>query len=73
MKYKTKFSKWLQTIVTDQPITPTLQIGIVYWGDTGNANMVVGLLLSYEDGWAIIKDARDKEHRVIQSTLRSAQ
>ncbi len=73
MKYKTKYSKWLQTIVTTQPITPTLQIGVVYWGDTGNANMVVGLLLSYNDGWAIIRDARSKEHRVIQSTLRSAQ
>ena len=73
MKYKTKYSKWLQTIVTTQPTTPTLQIGVVYWGDTGNANMVVGLLLSYNDGWAIIKDARGTEHRVIQSTLRSAQ
>jgi len=70
----TKYAKWLQTISTDQPITPTLQIGVVYWGDTGNANMVVGILLSYEDdGWAIIKDARGKEHRVIESTLRSAQ
>jgi hypothetical protein len=70
----TKYAKWLQTISTDQPITPTLQIGVVYWGDTGNANMVVGILLSYEDdGWAIIRDARGKEHRVIESTLRSAQ
>ena len=69
----TKYAKWLNSITTDQPITPTLQIGVVYWGDTGNANMVVGLLLSYEDGWAILKDARGKEHRVIESTLRSAQ
>jgi hypothetical protein len=70
----TKYAKWLQTISTDQPITPTLQIGVVYWGDTGNGNMVVGILLSYEDdGWAIIRDARGKEHRVIESTLRSAQ
>jgi hypothetical protein len=69
----TKYAKLLQTISTDQPITPTLQIGVVYWGDTGNANMVVGILLSYEDGWAIIRDARGKEHRVIESTLRSAQ
>jgi len=73
MKYKTKFSKWLQTIVTNQPITPTLQIGVVYWGDTGNGNFVCGVLLSYEDGWAILKDARGKEHRVIESTLKSAQ
>jgi len=35
--------------------------------------MVVGLLLSCNDGWATIKDARGIEHRVIQSTLRSAQ
>jgi len=69
----TKYAKWLQNITATQPTTPTLQIGVVYWGDTGNANMVVGLLLSYNDGWAIIRDTRDKEHRVIQSTLRSAQ
>jgi hypothetical protein len=69
----TKYAKWIQSITTDQPTTPTLQIGVVYWGDTGNANMVVGLLLSYDDGWATIRDARGKEHRVIQSTLRSAQ
>ncbi len=68
-----KYSKWVKTIISQSPITPTLQIGVVYWGDTGNGNMVCGILLSYEDGWAIIKDARGKEHRVIQSTLRSAQ
>jgi hypothetical protein len=73
MTYNKRYVKWLNTITTTQPTTPTLQIGVVYWGDTGNANMVVGLLLSYNDGWAIIKDARSKEHRVIQSTLRSAQ
>jgi hypothetical protein len=73
MKYTRRQARWIQTVVTNQPITPTLQIGVVYWGDTGNANMVVGLLLSYDDGWAIIRDARSKEHRVIQSTLRSAQ
>ena len=69
----TKYAKWIQSITTDQPTTPTLQIGVVYWGDTGNANMVVGLLLSYNDGWATIRDARGKEHRAIKSTLRSAQ
>ena len=69
----TKYSKWRNTIVATQPTTPTLQIGVVYWGDTGNANMVVGLLLSYDNGWATIRDARGTEHRVIQSTLRSAQ
>ena len=69
----TKYAKWIQSITTDQPTTPTLQIGVVYWGDTGNANMVVGLLLSCDNGWATIRDARGKEHRVIQSTLRSAQ
>jgi len=69
----TKYAKWLQNITATQPITPVPQVGVVYWGDTGNANMVVGLLLSCNDGWAIIRDARDKEHRVIQSTLRSAQ
>lgn len=69
----TKYAKWIKTITTDQPKTPTLQIGVVYWGDTGNGNFVCGLLLSYEDGWAIIKDARGIEHRVIKSTLRSAQ
>jgi len=73
MAYSKRYVKWLNTIATTQPTTPALQIGVVYWGDTGNANMVVGLLLSYNDGWAIIKDARGKEHRVIQSTLRSAQ
>jgi hypothetical protein len=69
----TKYAKWLQNITSSKPTTPTLQIGVVYWGDTGNGNMVVGLLLSYKDGWAIIRDARGKEHRVIESTLRSAQ
>ena len=73
MKYKAKYAKWLNNITATQPTAPALQIGIVYWGDTGNANMVVGLLLSYDDGWAIIKDARGIEHRVIESTLRSAQ
>jgi len=73
MKYKNKYAQWLNNIATTQPKTPVPQFGVVYWGDTGNANMVVGLLLSYNDGWAIIRDTRDKEHRVIQSTLRSAQ
>ena len=73
MVYSKRYVKWLNTIATTQPTTPTLQIGVVYWGDTGNANMVVGLLLSYNEGWATIRDARGKEHRVIQSTLRSAQ
>jgi hypothetical protein len=73
MVYSKRYTKWLNTIVTTQPTTPTLQIGVVYWGDTGNANMVVGLLLSYNDGWAILRSARGTEHRVIQSTLRSAQ
>lgn len=67
-----KFVKWHKT-VTNTPITPTLQIGVVYWGDTGNGNMVCGLLSSYEDGWAILRDIRGMEHRVIESTLRSAQ
>jgi hypothetical protein len=69
----TKYAKWLQNITATQSITPVPQVGVVYWGDTGNANMVVGLLLSYNDGWAIIRDARGTEHRVIQSTLKSAQ
>ena len=69
----TKYAKWLQNITSSKPTTPTLQIGVVYWGDTGNGNMVVGLLLSCNDGWATIKDARGIEHRVIESTLRSAQ
>jgi hypothetical protein len=73
MVYSKRYTKWLNTITTTQPTTPTLQIGVVYWGDTGNANMVVGLLLSYNDGWAILRSARGTEHRVIQSTLRSAQ
>jgi hypothetical protein len=73
MVYSKRYTKWLNTITTNQPTTPTLQIGVVYWGDTGNANMVVGLLLSYNDGWAILRSARGTEHRVIQSTLRSAQ
>ena len=34
----TKYAKWIKTITTDQPTTPTLQIGVVYWGDTGNGN-----------------------------------
>ena len=73
MNLRTKYAKWRNTLNATQPTTPTLQIGVVYWGDTGNGNFVCGLLLSYEDGWAIIKDARGKEHRVIESTLRSAQ
>lgn len=73
MKYKAKYAKWLNTITTTQPITPALQIGVVYWGDTGNANMIIGILLSCKDGWATIRDARGIEHRAIQSTLRSAQ
>jgi len=73
MVYSKRYTKWFNTITTTQPTTPALQIGVVYWGDTGNANMVVGLLLSYNDGWAIIRSARGTEHRVIQSTLRSAQ
>ena len=73
MTYNKRYVKWLNTIATTQPTTPTLQIGVVYWGDTGNANMVAGILLSYEDGWATIRSARGTEHRVIQSTLRSAQ
>lgn len=73
MKYTKRYAKWHQSVTTTQPITPTLQIGVVYWGDTGNANMIIGILLSYEDGWALIRDARGIEHRVIQSTLRSAQ
>jgi hypothetical protein len=69
----TKYSKWRNTITATQPITPTLQIGVVYWGDTGNANYMAGILVGYEDGDAILVDARGKEHRVIKSTLRSAQ
>jgi hypothetical protein len=69
----TKYAKWLQNITATQPTTPTLQIGVVYWGDTGNANYIAGILVGYEDGDAILVDARGKEHRVIQSTLRSAQ
>lgn len=69
----TKYAKWLQNITATQPITPTLQIGVVYWGDTGNANYIAGILVGYEDGDAILVDARGKEHRVIQSTLKSAQ
>ena len=73
MNLRTKYAKWRNTLNTTQPTTPTLQIGVVYWGDTGNANMVVGLLLSCNDGWAIIRDIRGTEHRVIKSTLKSAQ
>jgi hypothetical protein len=69
----TKYAKWLQNITATQPTTPTLQIGVVYWGDTGNANYIAGILVGYEDGDAILVDARGKEYRVIQSTLRSAQ
>jgi hypothetical protein len=73
MKHSKRYVKWLHSIKTNQSITPTLQIGVVYWGDTGNGNMVCGILISYEDGWAILKDIRGMEHRVIESTLRSAQ
>jgi hypothetical protein len=69
----TKYAKWLQNITSSKPTTPTLQIGVVYWGDTGNGNYMVGMLVGYEDGDAILVDARDKEHRVIPSTLKSAQ
>jgi hypothetical protein len=69
----TKYAKWLQNITSSKPTTPTLQIGVVYWGDTGNANYIAGILVGYEDGDAILVDARGKEHRVIQSTLKSAQ
>ena len=73
MNLRTKYAKWRNTLNATQPTTPTLQIGVVYWGDTGNANMVVGLLLSCNDGWAIIRDILGTEHRVIKSTLKSAQ
>ena len=69
----TKYAKWIQSITTDQPTTPTLQIGVVYWGDTGNGNYTAGILVGYEDGYAILVDARGKEHHAIKSTLRSAQ
>ena len=70
----TKFyAKWVNQLKSSPHRTPTLQIGIVYWGDTGNSNWVRGLLISKNDGWAIIKDAGGNEHRVIESTLRSAQ
>ncbi len=69
----TKYAKWLQNITAIQPITPVPQVGVVYWGDTGNANYIAGILVGYEDGDAILVDARGKEHRVIKSTLRSAQ
>jgi hypothetical protein len=69
----TKYAKWLQNITATQPTTPTLQIGVVYWGDTGNANYIAGILVGYEDGDAILVDARGKEHRAIKSTLKSAQ
>ena len=55
MTYNKRYVKWLNTIATTQPTTPALQIGVVYWGDTGNANMVAGILISYEDGWATIR------------------
>ena len=55
-----------------KPVAPTLQIGVVYWGDTGNSNMIVGMLVRCEAKDAILKDARGKEHIVIKSTLRPA-
>jgi hypothetical protein len=58
--------------VTNKPVTPTQQIGVVYWGDTGNGNMVCGMLVGYENDTAILTDARGKEHIIILSTLRPA-
>ena len=66
-----KYASWHKK-VTNNPVTPTLQIGVVYWGDTGNGNMVCGILVGYENDTAILTDARGKEHMVIIPTLRPA-
>lgn len=66
-----RYALW-HKMVTNNPVTPTQQIGVVYWGDTGNGNMVCGMLVGYENDMAILCDARGKEHMVIKSTLRPA-
>jgi len=69
----TKYRDWYKKVTGNaKPVTPTLQIGVVYWGDTGNANMIVGMLVRYEAKDAILVDARGKEHIAIKSTLRPA-
>lgn len=72
MRINKKYAAWYKNITSTQTITPTIQIGVVYWGDTGSGNMVCGMLVGYEDGMSVISDARGKEHLVITSTLRSA-
>ena len=68
-----KYKEWYKRVIAEaKPVTPTLQIGVVYWGDTGNANMIVGMLVRYEAKDAILVDARGKEHIAIKSTLRPA-
>jgi hypothetical protein len=47
--------------------------GCVYTGDSGNSDWHTGLLLRHDKDYAIIADARGKEHVVILSTLRSSQ
>lgn len=68
-----QYAEWYKKVTNStKPVTPTLQIGVVYWGDTGNANMIVGMLVRYEAQNAILVDARGKEHIAIKSTLRPA-
>lgn len=57
--------------VTKSMMAPIL--GIIYYGDTGNANYVSGLLIQVDGSDATLVDARGKSHVVISSTLRSAQ
>ena len=68
-----QYAEWYNKVTaSNKPITPTLQIGVVYWGDTGNGNMICGMLVRYEAKDAILVDARGKEHIAISSTLRPA-
>lgn len=73
MRINRKYAAWYKNVTATQVITPTIQCGVVYWGDTGNSNMVCGMLLRHDPDYSILADARGVEHQVITSTLRSAQ
>jgi hypothetical protein len=68
-----QYTQWYKKVMGNaKPVSQPNQIGVVYWGDTGNGNMVCGILVRYETKDAILVDARGKEHIVIKSTLRPA-
>ena len=68
-----QYTQWYKKVIGNaKPVAPIYQIGVVYWGDTGNGNMICGMLVRYEAKDAILVDTRGKEHIAIKSTLRPA-